>query len=747
MSLANSTSGLAVRLESESSSGAGAERSLPPTRAAWRPQGNKYPCAGSALGSLGRVSAIWNYSLEHNERPFAVARFDNPRDGSKTYRVASKYRGNWYLDLPESPCFLYRQGELDEARSVYVCGSEKTADLALSIGLAATTSLGGPTRAAMSNWFPVQGKHVFILRDFDEAGLKYAEEVAQLCLAAMAESVRIVTLPGLNEGENLVEWLAPRDCSNYNIRTWRKQEVEDVAKVAPLVEYQEPPPPSVDSVEPTDSPASETLAEPSTEPMVPRATVRRMSDVVAEPLEWILDGVIPCGKLTVLTGESGVGSSLLAMDLVAQVTRGSEVENAGGGLQIEPRMVGLEDSALPTIPADTAKTNEPHRVEPGAVLLFAAEGELANTVRSRLDAAGADPDLVYAMCGVENADGESGGRGASRSFQLNRDLSVLETELTRLQDDGVAVRMVVIDPIDSYFDSGQRLSDVRAAAVRLTELAARTGVAIVVVARHSRPGSGIARVLGGRKSASGAAFAEVAHSVWMVARDLDDPQRRLLLPVKTTLCETGPGSAFAIQNGGLEWEAEPVRLTAEEFLARAGRRQPVELDDRSELARAIEWLKERLADGGVATIELHADAKQCGFSDATLRRAYHWLRVKPEKRKGSGHWYWKLPGVEDKSVEVEGAKSDCGATAPTVEEAKPDAPVVDESESKVEQSTPARTVDPFEHLLLRVPVPQIQWLKQPQIVAEMQRKVYDQYTTSQVIKMVQAREKAGLLGQ
>ena len=48
----------------------------------------------------------------------------------------------------------------------------------------------------------------------------------------------------------------------------------------------------------------------------------RISDVAPKPVEWLWEGRVPCGKVTLLDGEPGSGKSLLAIDLAARVSRG-----------------------------------------------------------------------------------------------------------------------------------------------------------------------------------------------------------------------------------------------------------------------------------------------------------------------------------------------------------------------------------------------------------------------------------------
>src|SRR3954463_10883701 len=90
-----------------------------------------------------------------------------------------------------------------------------------------------------------------------------------------------------------------------------------------------------------------------------------LSEFKTEPVQWLWDARIPLGKITLLEGLPGIGKSTLALDLAARVTRGIEMP--------------LEDAAV--VPASD-------------VAVFSGDDDLADTVRPRLEAAGADLSRV-----------------------------------------------------------------------------------------------------------------------------------------------------------------------------------------------------------------------------------------------------------------------------------------------------------------------------------------------------------------
>ena len=99
-----------------------------------------------------------------------------------------------------------------------------------------------------------------------------------------------------------------------------------------------------------------------------------LSDVTAESVRWLWPGYIPYGKLTMLEGDPGVGKTLVSCAIAAAVSRGH---------------------ALPG--------GEPAR--PADVVLLTYEDGLGDTIRPRLDAAGADTTRIHALGGIQSRDG------------------------------------------------------------------------------------------------------------------------------------------------------------------------------------------------------------------------------------------------------------------------------------------------------------------------------------------------------
>ena len=125
------------------------------------------------------------------------------------------------------------------------------------------------------------------------------------------------------------------------------------------------------------------------------------SEVRGTVVNWLWQGRIPLGKITMLDGDPGLGKSLLTIDLTARVTRGRLMPDDSPGI-----------------------------VGGGGVVLLSGEDDAADTVRPRLDAAGADVTrvlIVHAAPALDTNTGEM----VTRAFVLPRDIPVLEAAIQR----------------------------------------------------------------------------------------------------------------------------------------------------------------------------------------------------------------------------------------------------------------------------------------------------------------------------
>ncbi|WLD11900.1 AAA family ATPase [Planctellipticum variicoloris] len=335
----------------------------------------------------------------------------------------------------------------------------------------------------------------------------------------------------------------------------------------------------------------------------------RACDVEPKEVQWLWPGRIPLGKMTLIGGDPGLGKSHLTVDIAARVTTGRNWPDGSPGC------------------------------DPGSVIIFSAEDDADDTIVPRLIAAGADLQRVHIFKCVKMADAE--GNEAERGFDMTTDLPILKRAAEEISD----VKLEVIDPVSSYTGKtdSHKNAEVRVMLSPLADLAATYDFSVVSITHLNKSGGGKAVY----RSTGSLAFAAAARAVWMFCQDLDDKNRRLLLPVKCNLAKTIPGLAMTIENGPagshIRWEANPVEMTGDEYLRKEADSAGSSDQDRGELHRACDLLLELLNDGPIPSNDMKEAATAHGITPATLKRAREQLNVKATKCRESGKWAVSLP--------------------------------------------------------------------------------------------------------
>ena len=267
------------------------------------------------------------------------------------------------------------------------------------------------------------------------------------------------------------------------------------------------------------------------------AVITCMSEIASEEIDWLWLGFIAIGKVSMMMGDPSVGKTMLTLDMAAKITNGSPW------------------------PVDN---NYPPR---GEVLLVSNEDDPADTLRPRLDAANADVSRIHhlSMINVKHSAGMK-----ERLFSLKDDIEELRKFLISHPD----CKLIIIDPVTAYLggSDGHNNADVRSLLTPLAVLARTHKVAIVCITHLNK---GEHRNPLNRMSGS-IAFGALARFVFVVVKDKQNPDRRLVLQAKNNLAEDIKGLAFTIKNdGGLPsvvWEDKYIEVSLEE--AFSGEKKP-----------------------------------------------------------------------------------------------------------------------------------------------------------------------------
>lgn len=370
-----------------------------------------------------------------------------------------------------------------------------------------------------------------------------------------------------------------------------------------------------------------------------RLVLRCVADIEERPVHWLWPGRIARGKVTLIAGHPGLGKSQVCLSMAATVTTGE-------------------------------KWPDQTPCERGSVVIFSAEDDPEDTIRPRLRAAGVDLSRCHVF--HTNEDRAADGTVSQRGFSLATDLPRLSAALAELRD----VALVDIDPIGAFLGDtdSHRDADVRALLAPLAELAAKHDVAIVALAhlRKNAHGEAVLQVTGS------VAFVAAARAAYIVTKDPENPQRRLILPIKNNLGPDQGGYAFSIENirldTGIEtsrvrWEAEAVTVTADEVLGAA--QNP---EERSATGEAAHWLRDLLKTGPMKASDVQREARQAGICDKAFRSARERLRIKPRKSSFTGAWVWGLPNLENPKGVQDAQEKNMGTLGRLREIPKPSGP-------------------------------------------------------------------------
>ncbi|HEY7117512.1 MAG TPA: AAA family ATPase [Tepidisphaeraceae bacterium] len=343
---------------------------------------------------------------------------------------------------------------------------------------------------------------------------------------------------------------------------------------------------------------------PGTALLLPFA--ERVADIPPERVEWLSMSRLAVGKITVLDGDPGLGKSTVTLDWAAKLTRG---EN------------------LPYGPAN----------RPRGVLILSAEDGKADTIRPRLEAAGADLRRVFLF--------------EMRDEQGNSYLPSLPHHLEALgsQIEATDAVLVIIDPLVAYLSGELKAindQDVRRMLSPLATMLTRARAAGLAL-RHLNKATGMASLYRGGGSIG---IIGAARFGLLIARDPEDEtgKRRILAVQKANIGEDDapslvyrlapvPGTDVA----RVVWEGESA-LRAHALTA-----GPVDESERSIVDEARAWLIEVLGGGSLSAKELRRQATEDGIAWRTVERAKTQAGIFTG-RVGfgrGGHWVWSLAPI------------------------------------------------------------------------------------------------------
>ena len=385
------------------------------------------------LDELGPVTAKWDY-LDDDGRLIAVVyRYDPP--GGKQFRpwdvLARKARA-------PDPRPLYNRPGIKAAADVVLVEGEKSAAALIEQGICTTTAMNGASAPVdKTDWSPLKGKRVLVWPDHDEPGRQYAMAASQAVLAAGAASVTFLLPPEIKPDK----WDAADAVA----------EGMDVASFIATAPRQ------------ATRPAEKPLELPDWQ------ASRYAGD--APKQQFLIDGSIPLGVVSVLAAMGDTGKGMITLDLALSVATGKP---RAVSVSPEPMALGGAVRAFGTAVVITAEDDEAEvhrrleRLDPERLRLKQPE----RLIVVPLPNAGGPIPLV--------TSGRNGPEATTRFHDLRGQLA------------GIAdLRLVVFDPLSSFIHADVNADPAASSFVTglLAGLATETGAA-VIVAHHMRKPQG-----------------------------------------------------------------------------------------------------------------------------------------------------------------------------------------------------------------------------------------------------------------
>ncbi len=529
------------------------------------------------------------YENESVDPVLSVGRYES--GNNKTFLQFTRQNGSYRAGgLKNRKVPAYKLPSLLERPDsrVYVVEGEKCAEtLYEAIGEPVTCWAGGSNAWSKTDWSWIKGRDVTLLADEDESGRK--------CMRSIAAHLQKL---GANS-----QLLCPSGDSGRDIADVINEASEDDSRGAmAALAY-------IGSIQP--EPVVEALLQADREDAPSKVLMTSLTTFNPKPVDWLVEGWLPAGHMSLLAGQAGMGKTTLAIDLCARLTRGKKFPDGSYVKQCE-------------------------------VAYWSGEDSLNHTIVPRLLAAGAYPKRIRLINGIEGK--------FKREFQPATDLERLEVTLC----DYPRVRVVVLDPVIALIMGARNANapeEVRKLLEPVRQLVEHRNIAILGIhhfaKRHNSLGSNpLDRVIGSQ------AWGGIARVVWAVDMVEDE---RVLARAKNNL---------SVTDGSLTYKTVPaVTHTKDNSVIHTSRIEfgttmkgdanslfiGGESSDGSSPAvdAAHEFLKAELAAGKLTWKEICKRGKSESHTESTLRRAREKLkgddRIRSFKVGGSGGaWYWEL---------------------------------------------------------------------------------------------------------
>lgn len=310
------------------------------------------------------------------------------------------------------------------------------------------------------------------------------------------------------------------------------------------------------------------------------------SNIVPKQIDWLWYPYIPLGKLTVLQGDPGEGKSTFILSIVALLTQGRSMPD---GYELQ---------------------------KPGVAIYQCAEDGMADTIKPRLEKAGADCGRVAYI--------------VDHDIALTLEDGRIETAIKETN-----ACLFIVDPLQAFIPPDADMlnaTKMRTVLRKLARVAEDNHCAVILIG-HMNKGTGGKSLYRGLGSID---IAAIARSILMIARDENRPNLRYVYPIKSNLAPEGEAVGFSCkEGGGLEWQGK-FSLT-EPVVS-----QPTPVKTRK-FDRARARMIQILSKGDLPAKMVYMEMEKINIGSRTVEKAKKELSI--ITYRAGGCWYWRLPQI------------------------------------------------------------------------------------------------------
>ena len=319
------------------------------------------------------------------------------------------------------------------------------------------------------------------------------------------------------------------------------------------------------------------------------------SDVQSVRVRWFWYPFIAYGKVTLIQGDPGDGKSTMMLNLIAELSKGGRTpdgKDLGRGQHI---------------------------------IYQCSEDGTADTIKPRLEMCGADCSNI-AFIDEEVHEGIT-----------------LDDERLYQAIASFLPKMVVIDPIQAYINSGSDLqiaARARKLMRRLSTWAEAFDCAVVLIGHMNKHegAKGLYRSLGSIDVVA------AARSVLQIERDEADPDIRIVKQVKNSLAPSDAMIRFEIRKDtGFQWMEMEYSIRENDT-----DHEESELYFPSKIEKAAFLIRAYLRDGAIPSNQMYQRLKEEGIGHKTAENVRKSMGI--ICRRDTTQWYWSMPDAKEEKA-------------------------------------------------------------------------------------------------